>query len=173
MNPKDLSLYAQEIQSLLEVSCGELTPEIEEKMKAIDLNNREEIDRIYFGLEMIEAHVAHSKELANKFREHANCLQNYADRQRYWIKELMKMTDKRDLHGENIRLKLSNGANKVVYSGAKVPMEYFKEVKETVLDKERVKSDLEMGVPVEGAVLEPVYTLRSYMVTKKEMLEKK
>ncbi len=76
----------------------------------------------------------------------------------------MADSDKKEIRGKSFRFSVSPSKGKLVIDDESKLGDYKREVKELVLDKDRVKQDLELGVPVEGAHIEKGYTLRKYPI---------
>jgi predicted kinase len=144
---------------------GELTAELEREVELIDLNRAQEVDSLHMTLELMGHYKTfwEAKELeAAKIRR---SLEKLHERYRYFIKSVMIASGTEELHGNEYRYKLSKLSPKVVIEelAEQALIEtYGKEVTKVVLDKDRLKEDLEAGVPVEGAKMQDVHSLRSY-----------
>lgn len=141
---------------------GELTPELEASLTQISLDVAESVDRTHFALDRIENAVGYWKAKAAEYKKIADSLDTAHDRMKNYIKAVMADSGKSDLVGVEVRYKLSRAKPKVVIDEDKLAPAYFKEKLTLVPEKERIKQDLELGVPVDGARLEESFTLRAY-----------
>lgn len=161
---------ASRLEAMLVESGGELTPEIEQRLLTVDLNVAARVDAVHTLLARFETAADYWTERGNESLQVADSLKSAARRLKDHVKRIMVDTGRTDLPGEAIRYKLSNAKAKLIVNEQELEPEYFKEKVVRAPDQEKIRADLDLGVPVKGAVLEPVYTLRNYP-NKKPMKE--
>lgn len=153
---------SQSLELAIIENGGELTPELETALTAISLDVAESVDRTHFALDRIENAAGYWKAKAAEYKKISDSLETAHDRLKGYIKGVMVESGKTDLTGVEVRYRLSRAKPKVVIDEAKLAPAYFKEKITLVPEKERIKQDLELGVPVDGARLEESFTLRAY-----------
>lgn len=79
------------------------------------------------------------------------------------LKYAMKELGTDELIGHDCKFKLSNSKPKLVVDETDLDKSYYMQVTMTVVDKKRIEEDLKIGVPVKGAKLEEVKSIRSYL----------
>jgi hypothetical protein len=148
-------------QRLIE-SGGEITSEVDTDLASIDLGLAEGVDIAKSLMEKLE-HVAEFYAVqAQVYAKIAKGLNASQEKVKSRIKEIMVSTNAKELNGSETRLVLSKAKSKVAYDETLLPKEYLKEKVTYVPDTDRLRTELEMGIPVTGATLIPVYSLKSY-----------
>lgn len=149
------------LESQLEESHGEISPEMEEKLFQLDMAKAEDIDRISFILERLESTSLFWKERAEKALCVSSALMKANQRLKDHVKTLMLQSQTTELLGDESKFKLSIGKNKMVVDDeTKARTLYGKPIISVAIDKEAIKQDLEKGIDKGVAHLEPIVTLR-------------
>lgn len=159
---KELLHTTNEITDLLIESGGELTPEIEDKMRVSEVNLPKKIDSYSFILDRLKSEAAYFKQKADFYSSISKACKNAQERLKDNVKHVMISSDESELLGNDIKFKLSKTKPSLHIDETKISKEYrYQEVRE-VIDKEKIREDLELGVPVQGASLVPSFSLRTY-----------
>lgn len=162
-----LVIQAQAIEQKIMEAGGELTPEVEEALTRVDLSLAEKVDGYDFVIERMENQSEYWKAKAALFSKIAKSYETARERLKNSIKDAMVSLGKTEISGNDVRFKLQNNAPKLVIDDTKIPDGFKMQVVTTVVDKERIKSALKDGIPVQGASLEQGQHVRSY-ANKKE-----
>lgn len=158
-----LASQANSIEQMLIEASGELTPEIEAILSIRDTQLPEKVDSYYFIMERMKAGEAFYKEKADMFSKAAKSFKNAQETLKERLKLAMVELTTDELRGNAFRFKLSAGKPSVLVTDEDaIPREYFEEVTEFVLKKDRLSEDLKIG-EVPGAVLDQTMTLRSFV----------
>lgn len=153
---------SQMIELAIIENGGEISLEMEEFLTKVNLDIAESVDRTHMTLDRFDNAVTYWKSKASEYSRIASSLENAHKRLKDRIKSVMRDAGKTDLIGVEYRYKLSKLKPVVKLIEEDVPKEYFKEKITLVPDKERIRQDLELGVPVAGAILEESFALRPY-----------
>lgn len=154
-----LSQY-EKIDKLLQESGGEITEELEVELKTtLDLNTSAGVDNIHALMERIEHDAAFYKLKASRYTAVQRGLTSAYEKIKIQIKSLMVIAGKTELHGDEIRLQLRRIKDKLVVDEDRLPKSYLKEKVTLVPDTDRIRDDLERGLPVAGAELVPNHSL--------------
>lgn len=147
------------------VESEALSPSIEQDLFQIDLTNADSVEAYNFLATELESRKEFYERQADEFDKVAKSIDNLLIRYNIFVKKIMAESGVEDLHGKTYRFKLSTVKPKLVIDdeGA-LKADYSKTETKIVLDKERIKQDLELGVPVQGARLEQNYSLRKYPI---------
>lgn len=163
---------ASALEQMLIDSGGEITPEIENALVVKDQLLPEKIDNYSLIMERFEHLSEHYKSRAEMFIQIAKQCQNVQERLKENIKQAMLTLEVEEVQGFDIRFKLSKSKPKVViFAEEVIPTEYKKEVTTIVVDKDKLREDLSIGL-VSGAKLEQSYSLRTYANTPKQKSKK-
>lgn len=162
MNSLQIALqHADRLEQLLIESGGEITPEIEQEMALNPQTIADLVDVKFVSIERLEKAQEFFKAKADAFAKIASSLGSAQDFINSSIKQYMIENDKKVLAGGDYQFKLANSAPKVkIVSEDTIDPVYKKEKVEFVIDKKKIGDDLKAGIPVEGCVLEEVYSLR-------------
>jgi Siphovirus Gp157 len=158
----DFITHASQIEKSLIESGGEISPELERELLIIDLTKREAVDSVQTTLERLEVMSDYWATKAENYAKIAKSLSFAQQKLKNYVKSLMAASGDAELTGLDWRLKLCPSKAKMVLNEDELAKEYFKEKVTMVPDKTRIEEDLKLGVPVPGAALEPVFTLRVY-----------
>lgn len=153
--------HADKIEQMLIESGGEITPEIESEMAINPQTIGELVDIRYMGIERLEKSQEFFKAKAEEFQRIARSIDSALDFIQGSIKQYMIDNDKKVLPGHDYQFKLANAAPKVkVVNEDSIDPIYKKEKIEIQIDRKKIADDLKNGIPVDGCVLEEVYSLR-------------
>lgn len=156
------------IEEKLIQSEGQLTPEIEALLVINSEMLPAKIDNYSLVLERFDSLAEYYSKRAKFFSQISKQCEAVQERLKENIKTAMKTLETDEIKGHDIRFKLQRTKPSVVIVDEKlIPKEYKKEIITYQIEKERLKSDLEIGV-VPGAKLEESFSLRAYAnLTKK------
>jgi hypothetical protein len=146
---------------------GELTEELQKELSPATIALEKKIDAYHAVLERCKSIQVEMRKTIDRLENTVNSAEQFSEHLKYNLKEAMRITNTRDLHGETVRFKLVSGASKlIIENDTLIPISYFEEKVEekitVIMDKEKLKTDLENGMQIEGARLERVNSLRSY-----------
>jgi hypothetical protein len=152
---------ADRLEQMLIESGGEITEEISAELSVNPKTIGELVDIRYVSLERMAMSQEFFKTKAEQFAKIAKSLDSAQEFLLANLKEYMILNDKKELKGDEYQFKLSNMAPKVsIADEAKVPAAYKTQKVVESIDKKKIAEDLKLGVPVEGCVLQEVYSLR-------------
>lgn len=140
---------------------GELSPELETMFDNLGSQLSTKADGYAYFMEKLEHEADFWKEKANSYLKVSKSCANLKDRLNNSIKLAMRQLGTDEVKGDDVRFKLSKLPPKLVLDES-LPSSYKMAVTEYVPDKDRIKHDLEIGLEVPGATLEPVWSLRKY-----------
>lgn len=150
------------VQAILDNS-GEITPEIENALQVVEASLTQKADQYSFLIERLEFESEYWKAKAQEFNKIAQACTTARERMKDRIKVAMNILGLEEINGKDVRFKLQKSNPKLVIEDeSKIDAAYKTVISETVIDKERVKEDLRLGVPVAGAKLEQGFSLRTY-----------
>jgi hypothetical protein len=138
--------------------------EVENQMLQVDLNDPASVEAFNFLSVNLESRAEFYKKEAEYYLEIARKLSSLSKKHNEFLKNVMGDSGIKEIRGKSFRFSISPSKGKLVIDDESKLTEYTREVKELVIDKDRVKQDLELGVPVEGAHIEKGYTLRKYPI---------
>jgi hypothetical protein len=155
------------IQQIIE-NGGELTPELESGFTEVGERLAEKTDAYAYFLDRLETEAEFWRSRADSLLKTAKACESLKKRLSGNIKFVMERLDQKEVCGSEMRFTLAKAKPALVIDEKALDPAYFMQVTEMVPDKERIKSDLELGVPVPGAKLEGGYSLRKYPNSKKD-----
>lgn len=157
-----LVTQAQAIEQQIMEAGGELSPEVEQALTQVDLSLAEKIDSYDFVMDRLEGQSDYWKAKAALYTKISKSYDGVRERLRTAIKDAMIALNKTEIAGNDVRFKLQNSAPKLIIDEAKVSDKFKMQITTMVIDKERIKSALKDGIPVEGATLEQGQHIRPY-----------
>tara|TARA_R110000868_G_scaffold62962_3_gene189938 strand:- start:1103 stop:1594 length:492 start_codon:yes stop_codon:yes gene_type:complete len=138
---------------------------IEQEPLNIELSNPDSVEAYQFISQNLEQRSEYYKAQADELYKIAKTIENVSKRYDAFVKKVMVDSGVDEIHGKTFRFKLTSVKPKMVVDDEAALMATYSKTKtEVVLDKERAKQDLELGVPVDGAHLEQSYSLRKYPI---------
>lgn len=152
---ESLAHLLAEIDDLLTVSEGEITPEIEAHFKAITLK----VDKCAMFESYAQSRISYLKYQADQFKKAADQMQNMVDRFRDHL--LFQIASRgENLEGDLFTISMrKNPPALVVEDLNQIPPEYFETKTEVSVKKAELKYALKLG-PVPGARLEQGASLK-------------
>jgi hypothetical protein len=150
------------VRQILE-SGGELTEVLETAFDGVGQELATKTDRYAFMIDRLSSEETFWKEKAEAYSKVAKSCKALRERLNDNIKFAMLSMETKEIAGDEMRFVLSKLAPKVVLNEEKIPDAWKMVVTERVPDKDRIKAALIDGMPVEGATLEPVFSLRKYV----------
>ncbi len=154
---------SNEITSQLIESGGELTPDMENSLATIDMKTPAAVDAASFLIQRMEHEEAYWKEMAEKYSLIAKGCKTTREKMKEAIKIGMLQLGLSDLEGRDVRFKISKAKPKLVVNADYLDPNYLTTKTITEPNNEKIRSDLEQGLEVEGAMLLESHSLRSYV----------
>ncbi len=135
----------------------------------IDLNNADSVEAYNFLAESIESRAEFYEKEAAYYSGVAKKLSALTKKYKEFVKNVAVESGTDEIRGKSIRFKISKAKPSLVVDDLTKLSDYMKQKIEMVLDKDRVKQDIELGVPVDGAHIEQSYSLRKYPITGRDV----
>lgn len=145
---------------------GELTPELESAFDNIGGQLQEKTDSYAFFMDRLENEAEFWKQKADSYNKVAKSCKALRERLNDSIKSAMLVLKTDEIHGGEMRFKLSRAAPRLVIDETALPSGYKMQVIETVPDKAKIKAAIEVGQEIAGVKQEDVFTLRKYVQRK-------
>ena len=139
----------------------------------LDLANNEQalakkVDSYDFIIKKLKADQSYFSDRIKEYQKAKKSLQNAEESLKGRIKLFLNINKASEVQGDDVVFKLcSSKAALIIQDESKVPEKYKKQILITEVEKELLRQDLETGMEIEGAYLEPAHSLRSYIKTKK------
>lgn len=164
---RDLATWIQsayDLETRLADSGGELTPEIEQWMQAINLNLPAAVDNTKLLMDRLETLSAEYRARAQAVTKVARGLDKTHDRIKENIKALAAVCEQPEFLGDKYRLLVTASKSKLVIEDENLIPEEYK-IPEVLLkpDLGTIRQALEAGQEIPGAKLVASSSLRSYM----------
>ena len=152
------------VETMLLESNGELTPEIEAMLLITETALPEKIDSYGLVIDRFSSLEKFYKEKSDAILRMARAFGSAQDRLKDNLKASMTTLGTDELKGFDIRFKLSATKPSVVVDAVETLDAAYTTIEQvTKVNKDRIRQDLELGVPVNGARLERGFALRSYV----------
>lgn len=151
-----------EIMNQIIENGGELSPVLEQAFDDVGSQLQTKADSYAFFMERLDTEADFWKQKAESYLKVSRSCAALKARLNENIKFAMRTLNTDEVKGGDVRFKLSKLAPKLVMDEARLPSEYKMIVTTTVPDKERIKHDIGVGIKIEGAALEDVFSLRKY-----------
>lgn len=145
-----------------EVSTGELTEEKEKELDDALLKKNLKVDDYVFVRKQLEAKAKFWEQEEKLIHERRVRLTNRKNRLVEYLKNLLVETNQKSLEGEKHRITLSRTKPKLLIDEESVDEIYFLRTEKLVLDKERIRKELEENKEIKGAKLQESFALRMY-----------
>lgn len=154
---------ANRIEKELIESRGELTPCLEAELLITKDQLSKKIDSYDFIINNFESKCDFYREMASKYSDAAESVENYSNRLKDRIKFVMMESGMRELEGETVKYKISSSMPRLVIDDeSKIPDKY--KIITTQIDKQPLKRDLK-NIKIPGARLEETCALRAFVKT--------
>jgi len=151
-----------ELLEALVASDGELSAEMESKLAQLEVSVPAKLDSYYLIMERLDSEAAYFKSRAEEFAMAAKQMGSAKERLKDNLKFHMQSNALKELAGVDYKFTLSNSKPSVlIHNEELIPKEYCKEVVMVKIDKDKIREDLSLGVPVAGASLVEGVSLRS------------
>jgi len=144
-------------------SDGEISPETEAQLASISRDLAHKIDNYDLIISGLKKKAEFYKQKADEFQRANRAIINFIERLKANLKVILPQFPNSEIKGEHAYYKLVTSGKKLVIDDEnKLPSKYKITVSNIVPDKELILSNLEDGIPVEGAHLEDIIQLRGY-----------
>lgn len=157
--PVLLSEYSEIMHKLLETE-GQLTVEMEEDLKNLDSMIPAKVSQYIFVMDKLDSDAAHFDQKAKEYKEVSKRLETAQKNIKDRIKQLMLNYKLTEIDGGDEVFKLSKSKPRLVIDEEKLDDSFKVVVQSVEPDKEMISQYLKDGLPVIGATLEDVYSLR-------------
>lgn len=159
---QELLVQQADIMSQIISNGGELTKEIESKFDSVNLSVAEKIDAYIAVCDRFEMESDYWKSKADQYNKLAKAANTLREKIRSRVKDAMIAQNIEGVYGVERRYQLNKGKDALIIDEALLPIDYKK--KEIVYspDKDRIKMDLELGIPVLGCSIRPTKVLQDY-----------
>lgn len=164
-----LALHAKSqwlTQRLIE-SGGELDEQLEAFFNEIAEKKTDKAEAYHHMLEHLKFEEDFFKSEGNKYLTVAKSIRNAQERMKSIIKYVMEKEGIKEITGRTCRMVLTSAKPALDIDEQKIPDAYKQEVVTLEVNKNKIRAELEAGNEVQGARLVPVFTLRTYMGSKK------
>lgn len=119
----------------------------------------DKVDALASVIASFEQKKAYAKERKDRWAQEQKVHENTIERLKWWVKTNMLMNELKKLEGSEHKFTLASRPAKLVVDETILSNDYFKEEVIFVLNKDKIKSELEEGATIQGASLEPVNAL--------------
>lgn len=143
-------------------SGGEISAELDERLTEINLDFAASIDATAMMLSRLDMSAEYWKLKAQESAKVAAGLAKAHERLKFHVKQIMQLSEKKELVGLEHRYVLSRAKPRLIIDETVLPAELLKEKITLVPDKSKIEAKLELGEEVAGARLELSFSLRSY-----------
>lgn len=158
----DLTQAQKQINALLELSQGEIDPDLESFMGIIDVETADKVQGYYGFITYAKMHVEHFKNEYKRLRRIADTFQRAVDLTLSSIKEHMQVLGLKEANGNDVRFKLASCRPRLSIDETLLPDEWKIAITTWVPDRQRIEDAVLSGVEIPGAKLEGGFSLRSY-----------
>jgi hypothetical protein len=155
----DLIQHISDLEQAILENNGEITEVMEKAIAEVNLDLAEKIDATDIVLSRIKMSSGFWMERADKLYAVAKGLEELHKQLNNHIKNVMAQSGKTELIGNDVCFKLAKTKPALEVDEAKLDPKYFR-VK-VAPDQEKIRTDIELGVPVEGARLRDSFALRT------------
>lgn len=159
---KDILNTVAEIESQIEASKGEITPELETALTQTQVDLLSKIDAYHAVMERLDLSVEYWKRKEDDAKAVRKSLESAVDN----FKERLKMTmlgmDQKTLVGDEIIFTLNPTRGKVeIVNQESAEVNYGEQVVTTKVNLDRIRKDLENGIDLGAAKIVQTYSLRT------------
>lgn len=154
---------SQDLEQAIIEAGGELSPQMAEALIAVDLNLADKVDATDVMFTRLEMAASYWSTKAEQYKRISKGLEGAQKQLKEHVKAVMLASGKTEAAGIDVRFKLQKTRAALVLDES-VPLSdgYTKTTVLISPDQEKIRTDLELGVPVAGATLKPSWALRSY-----------
>ena len=159
------------IESALIESQGEVTEEIvrdlakfeENKVKLLD-----KVDSYQYVIEQSKERAAYWKKRKDELARIEKSFKALETTLKTLLKQAMVKLEAKELRGVEFYFKLQKTRPKIEYDEKKIPDAYKRQVVSTEIDKDAIKSDIDLGIQIEGVNVIEGKTIRAYVNKEKK-----
>lgn len=153
---------ALDLSRALIESRGELTPELEDRLKLNTMELAGKIDSYAYVESRLEHEAVYWKTKAKEFSAVAAGFENARKRIRDNVKAAMLEMETDEIKGHDFRFKLSKCAPSLLVDEALLPVEFTMVVSKTIPDREKIATAMKDGFTITGAWYEGGVALRTF-----------
>jgi hypothetical protein len=157
-----------EILTKLAENGGELSEVLEHAFDVTSEQLVAKADSYALFMERLDNEADLWKQKADSYAKVAKSCKALKERLNNNIKAAMQLMETDEIHGEEMRFKLSRLAPKLVIDEVSLPQTWKMQVVEVVPDKDRIKKAVELGESIPGVSQEDSYSLRKYVNARKK-----
>jgi Siphovirus Gp157 len=163
----EITNYLHQLEIRLLESGGELTPIIEEAFSEASVARERKVDAYAAVLARLESFANERRVEAEANMRLARGAEKTAEYLKSNLKRAMLTLDICKLEGVKNRFSISRIVSKLVIDEHMIPKDYMRVTTVQTVDKEAIRSALELGKEVPGASLEPNWRLNKTFSSKK------
>lgn len=167
---KSLPVLVSEMHSILAEIInaeGELTPELEAMFDSVSSDLAIKADGYAFFMDRLKNEADFWKAKADGYYKVSQSCKNLRERLNDSIKNAMRVLDKTEIEGNDMRFVLSKLENKISIDERLLPENYKIIHTQKIVDRERVKEHTKAGIEIPGVTQDAVFGLRKYINSKK------
>jgi len=152
----------------IEEAGGDLSPELEKRMVALEIDVPEKIDAWGFVMERMAKEADFFRIKAAEFTKMAKKFEDHCDYMSLRLKALMAENEIAELLGNETKFRLTPIEKRVeIFDETVLPIKYFDEKVVFTANKARIREDLSAGKEIDGARLEGGAKLQKTVYVKK------
>jgi len=164
---KDLVKDLVAIESLIIENDGQVCEILESWMQINETNVAQKVDSYFYLIARLEKSAEYFNDRANEFYAAKKTYEKQVDKLKSNLKFTMQNFGTDELFGTDARYKLSKSKPKVIIDNIEeLPLKYTREKITIEVDKDLIKTDIDLGNEIKGASLETSFSLRSYLIKK-------
>lgn len=163
-----LALTASTVTQKILENEGELSKELEAIFDDTNTDLQVKVDSYAAIMDRLDVDADFFKAKADSYAKVAKSCKALKERLNNNIKAAMQLMETDEIHGEEMRFKLSRLAPKLVIDEVSLPQTWKMQVVEVVPDKDRIKKAVELGESIPGVSQEDSYSLRKYVNARKK-----
>lgn len=164
MNLIEILFQKSELEKLLEDTTGELTPELEEQIKQIDVLEKGKVDALAGVFERIAVNSERIEKRIEEYSKAVKTLTTVEKRIKEHIKASMLASGQSRIEGDDHYFLVSKLKDKIIIDDPDQVPQYFKKTKILIEnDLEAIRESIKDNIPVEGVRTEENYSLRKYI----------
>lgn len=156
---RDLITSSNDLMARIAESGGELSPELEQELTQLDLSTKDKITSYWGLLRHIKAMAESLGSMATFYANGEKSLWQAHKRIRGALKNALLSVENKELVGNGIVFKLRNSKATLVVDANLIEEDYLYTVVSTQINKDKIREDLEAGIPVKGAQLVESFAL--------------
>ncbi len=156
-------IYASaEIESRLQESGGEISPEMDQMLQVIDMRLPASIDNAKLLLDRLTSVSQEYRERAAQCSKVARGVSEVVERMKMSVKTLSVLVGTKEFLGNTYRMVVSSAKPRMEINADLLPDSWKLPEVTLVPDKEKIRQALEAGQEIPGAKLIESYSIRTY-----------